>query len=114
MATIDIQTVDRDGITPTTEAVAAGGDQYANDGRQWVEIWNDHASASRTTTIVTQLTVDGQAVADRTVITTAANDTSRFGPFQTNIYNDSSGFVQLTYSDSGANMRIAVFELTQS
>lgn len=57
---------------------------------------NDDASAI-TVTLVTQGTVDSQAVADRTV-TVAAGAIKLIGPFPTATYNDSSGNVQVTYS----------------
>jgi hypothetical protein len=113
MAEITIQTGTRAGITPTFQAVAAGGDEYANDGTPWCVVWNDHAADPRTVTIVTQRVIDGTlAVADRAVTILAANDVAYLGPFGATDYNDGDGMVQLTYSDSGADMRIGVFKLT--
>lgn len=111
MATLTVTSISRDGIVPAPAAVASGGDEFSNDGAVFIEVHNDHATDPRTVTIVTQATVDSQAVSDRAVIITAANDRKLIGPFQTAYYNDGDGMVQLTYSDSGADMRIACFKL---
>lgn len=111
MATLTVQTISRAGVVPAPVAVAAGGDAFANDGNVLIEVWNDHVSAARTVTIATQVTVDGKAVADDAVSITAANDRKLIGPFPPSIYNDVNGQVQLAYSDSGADMRVAVFRL---
>jgi hypothetical protein len=111
MATLSVQTITRSGIVPSLAAVSAAGDVFPNDGRTFIWITNDHGSASRTLTIVTQGTVDGLSVADRTVDITAANDRKLIGPFDPTVYNNASGQVALTYSDSGADMTIGVFRL---
>jgi hypothetical protein len=111
MAVLAVQQVNRAGVVPAPVAVAAAGDSFPNDGRTLVEVWNDHATNPRTVTIVTQVTVDGKAVADDAVAITSANDRKLIGPFPPDIYNDVNGRVQLTYSDSGADMQVAVFRL---
>lgn len=109
MATLTAQQITVSGITPSLATSAAGGDQFANDGTQVVWIQNNHASAARTFTFVTQATLGGLAVTDLTVTVTAANDNAFVGPFPKHIYNDSSGYVQVTYSDSAADCKIGVF-----
>lgn len=111
MATLSVQTISRAGVVPAPVAVASGGDQFANDGKTLIEVWNDHATNPRTATVATQITVDGKAVADDAISITAANDRKLIGPFPPEIYNDVNGMVQLTYSDSGADMRVGVFRL---
>jgi hypothetical protein len=112
MATLTIQTINSSSIVPTTQAVDSGGDEYDNtNSNVFGEIYNDHATLPRTLTIITQKTVDGLAVADRDIIITAANERRFFGPYQAVYYNDGDNLVQLTYSDSGADMRIAVYKL---
>jgi len=96
MAVLTVQTVSRSGLQPSLAAAAGGGDSFANTGNEFVYISNG-GGGSITLTIVTQSTVDGQAVADRTVSVPAGE--SRFvGPFPTSHYNDANGRVQLTYS----------------
>lgn len=111
MATLTVQVIARAGLTPTLAAAASGGDEFANEGYTFVEVVNAHASASRTITIVTQSTVDSQAVADRTVVV-AGPARAFIGPFATGTYNTANDRVQLTYSDSAANLTVGAFRLT--
>lgn len=111
MATLSVQVVARAGLTPSLAAVAAGGDEFSNEGYTFVELRNGHGSASRTITFVTQSTVDGQAVADRTV-TVAAGARALVGPFPTGTYNNANDRVAMTYSDSGADITVGAFRLT--
>ena len=53
MAALTAQQITVTGITPTWAAAASGGDTFENNGVEWLEVWNDHASASRTVTITT-------------------------------------------------------------
>lgn len=96
MATLTVQAISRAGLEPTLQAAASGGDQFANTGREFVRIDNGGGSAV-TVTVTTPQTVDGLAVADRTV-SVPAGETRLVGPFPTANYNDASGRVQLAYS----------------
>lgn len=111
MAILAVQQIGRASVAPALVAVAAGGDSFPNDGRTFIDAWNDHATDPRTFTVVTQATVDGRAVNNLTVNVTAAEDHRFIGPFPPDIYNDANGRVQLTYSNAGANMRVGVFRL---
>lgn len=96
MATLVVDTITRDGLNPTMVAAAGGGDQFANTGKEFVEVDNADA-APMTATFVTQKTVDGQAVGDRAV-TVPAGERRIIGPFDPSVYNDSNGNLQITYS----------------
>lgn len=96
MAQLSVQEIDRDGLNPTLSAAAGGGDSWANTGKEFIYINNGDASPV-TLTIVTQQTVDGQAVADRTV-TIPAGEFRLVGPFPVGTYNDGNNLCQLTYS----------------
>ncbi len=96
MATLTPATAVRDGIDIAGAAAAGGGDAFANDGTQFVLIKNGDI-ADHTVTFVTQVQVDGQAVADKAVVLTAAH-TYLIGPFPTRWYNDANDLVQMTYS----------------
>lgn len=96
MATLTVAASDRAGVDVAGASAAGGGDAFANTGYELVIIKNGDAS-DHTVTFVTQATVDGQAVADRTVTLTAGH-TYAIGPFQPGIYNDANGLVQMTYS----------------
>jgi len=75
----------------------AGGDEFANNNVEFI-----HAKCTGGSpiiiTIVTSKTVDGLAIADRTV-TVPVNEDRMIGPFDKSIYNDANGSVQLAYSD---------------
>lgn len=100
MATLTVQTLDRDGLDTTTTDVAAdvGGDEFNNDGKQTLFSVNNASGSPITVTFVTPITVDGLAVADRDVVV-AAGSTSLIGPFPRSDYNDANNLVQVTYSD---------------
>ena len=49
-------------------------------------------------TIVTQQTVDGEAVGDK-VVNVPTGNTMLIGPFPKDVYNDTDGKVQVTYDD---------------
>ena len=108
MATLSVQTLVKTGSQPSLAACAAGGDEFPNDGSTAILITNANAS-TRTLTIVTQATTDGLAVADRTV-TIAGTDDTFIADLDRNVYNDSSGRVQLTYSTE-ADLTIAILRL---
>lgn len=112
MATLSVQTALKTGITPSQAAVAGGGDQFLNNGKVMVWLTNAHGADPRTITFVTQATTDGLAVADRPVVITAANDDAFVCDLDPNVYNDSSGYCQMTYSDAGADLTVGVFALT--
>lgn len=109
MATLTLQPIGRSGITPAYVACTAGGDQFANAGNVFVHIKNASV-ADITVTIGTPQTVDGLAVADRAVVVPDADEVI-IGPFPRATYNDSSGYVQLTYSGV-TTLTIAAISLT--
>lgn len=110
MALLTVDTITRDGVLYAVVAAAAAGDAFANDGRTLVALYNNHVSADRTVSFDIQKDVDGQDPPSITV-TVGAGETYLVGPFPTGIYNDANGRVQMTYSDSGANIYVGVFKL---
>lgn len=107
MATLTVQEISRSGIVPTYGAAAGGGDQFLNTGREFLAVVNGLVDVN--VTMATQGTVDSQAIGDRTE-TVSASTTQFLGPFPPAIYNDSSGYVQLTYDDV-SNVTVGVFRL---
>lgn len=105
MATLAAQTISRTGIVPTRNAAAGGGDKFLNTGTEFVAIVNGDVG-SRTITIPIPATVDGKAVASRTV-TIAPGVEKIIGPFPPGYYNDASGYVNLTY-DAVTSLTVAV------
>ena len=63
MAILNVQEISRPGLNPTFQAAASSGDSIPNNGRTYAEVVNGGGGALNVTT-VTQLTVDGKAVAD--------------------------------------------------
>jgi len=113
MATIVKQVIDRvTGLNPVFVAAAVAGDDFVNDGKQFVHIKNDDVDAMNVT-IATQppLCGDGLPV-DDVVINIPAAEERLIGGFPFEIYNDtqaSGGKVSLTYDDNTL-VTIGVFE----
>jgi len=96
MATLAAEQIVRAGLSPTFNAAAGGGDEFVNTGNEFIHVKNGH-SGSQDVVIETPATVDGLAVADRTV--SVPNGEERIiGPFPVATYNDVAAKVQLTYS----------------
>lgn len=95
MATFDVDQVVRGGMEPTFETANELGDAFLNDGKVWIHVKN--GAAELVLTLVTQQTVDGEAVDDKTV-TIGASTEQAVGTFPPEVYNDGDGLVQLTYS----------------
>jgi len=105
MGTYTVQSVSRDGVTPTENAVAAS-DEFSNDGHTILIVENG-SGGSLTVTITTPGTVDSQAIADRTV--TVADGTKKaIGPFTRSVYNDSDGNVTVGYSATSSVTAMAL------
>jgi hypothetical protein len=109
MSTLTIQEIARAGITPAYVSATGGGDQFTNNGRVFAQIKNASGGAI-TVTFATQTTIDGLAVTDLTVSVGATTGDKMVGPFPPDIYNDSSGFVQVTYSGV-TSLTIGAFRL---
>lgn len=104
MATLSPQTVTRSGLAATYASAASGGDQFLNNGKMLLHVKNGATDCN--VTVSTPNTVDGLAIADLTV-TVSASTEEFIGPFPASIYNDSSGYVQLSYDDE-SNVTVAV------
>jgi hypothetical protein len=96
MAELTVQQLSRAGIELSLSAAAAGGDSFPNNGDTLFVVKNGN-TAERGVTFAIQRTVDSQSVTGRTVTAVTAA-TMLVGPFPTEIYNDSDGLVQVTYS----------------
>jgi len=98
------------GLNLTANAAASGGDQFLNDGQIVLELTNAHASAARTITVNSQTACDQGSDHDIACVV-AALTTRYLGPFNEKRFNDSNGYVQLTYSDSGADITVGVLKV---
>jgi hypothetical protein len=114
MATLTVQTISRSGVA--VSLVAAGttsaGDEFVNDGRTFLEVNNANASASRTVTVTSRVTSPPPGTAAANVVVTV-NQSSRvkIGPFPTQAFNDANSRAKVTYSNSGADLTVAVYTL---
>ena len=99
MATLTVNKLTRAGfkVGDTFVAVAAGGDKFANSGRESIVVFNGNAGSLTVTADIIEA-VDGQAITDRTW-TLATQASLIIGPFP-QAYNDAGGFLNLTYSVS--------------
>lgn len=97
MATISVQTILKTGTTVTLTAAAGGGDQFTLTDQNDVYVMNNGSGGAITVTFVTQATTDGLAIADRTV-SVGAGDRDEVSDLDPNVYRDTNGFCQVTYS----------------
>lgn len=111
MATLSVQTIALAGITPSFVAVAAGGDEFPNDGNTFIELVNSSGANSYTLTFTSPVTVEGVAVADPTVVV-GTSARKKIGPFPVSVFNNSSGRVAVGYTGSApaTDLTIGVFK----
>jgi hypothetical protein len=117
MADRSPQAVDDDGVTLTFNAAAAGGDTMLNENkRTMLFVRNSHATDARTVTIAAvQTTRDGQGVwpemtLANLAVVVAAQTTVAIGPLPSAFNHATSKWLQLTYTNSGADLAIAGME----
>jgi len=95
-AELTVQSVVRAGLDPTMVAVdTTDGDYFSNNGKTFLYIVK--GTGGTTVTIQTPDTVDGLAVAERTVSIATGTD-YMIGPFPPSVYNRSDDTVRVTYS----------------
>lgn len=95
---------------PTLVSVDPDGDYFTNSGRTFIKVKNAHGTLTRTVTVVSQVNCNyGENHPAPCVL--AAGETKLFGPFPKDRFNDSDGYCQITYSDAGDSLTIAVIEV---
>lgn len=98
------------GLTlPTLAGVDGEGNYFTNSGRHFISVKNA-SGAERTVTIVTQ-TECTLGTKHNVAIVFAAGTEKLIGPFPKARFNDEDGYIQITYSDAGDSLTIAVMEL---
>jgi len=108
MALLTVQQVTTTGAAITWTSASGGGDTFENAGEGTVFLArNAHASETRTLTFATAATVEGLAIADRTLAITAAADYGMIKLTPATLYNDGDGIVTVTYS-SASDVSVAV------
>jgi len=116
MATIAKQVINRTtGLNPVFVAADVGGDDFVNDGKQFVHIKNGDVDAMNVTITTNAIDCgDGLVLAD-VVINIPASEERMIGGFPFEIYNDTAaegGKVRLAYDDNTL-VTLAVFEYTK-
>ena len=108
---ITVQEISREGLEETYVAAAqdlyGNGMSFPNSGKEFIRI--KQGVGARVLTIVNPTTVDGLAVADRTVAIGASKN-YMIGPFPKS-YNDADGLIHITF-DALTNTTIAVIRLS--
>jgi len=98
MATLTPASAARSANPITFTGASPGGDEFANTGKELLFVRHTNAGGVGVTlTITSQATVDGLAVADRTVAIDPG-ETHVLGPWPKAAYNDASGNVALSWS----------------
>lgn len=102
------------GITESLSAASGDGHSFTNTGDEFVIVTNDYTDTV-TMTVVTGGTIGGLAIADVDVAV-AAGATAIVGPFQTGIFNQSSGDIYLNWnaavtSTVADSVTLAVFQV---
>jgi hypothetical protein len=108
MGTLAAQVIVLAGVTPSLAAASAGGDQWANTGREYLHIKNAGGSSI-------DVTVNSQKTCnqgfDHDVTVAVPNGEERLvGPFPKERFNDENGYAQVSYSDV-TSVTIGVFRL---
>ena len=101
----------------TFAAATSGGDVAPNDGKTLLLVLNVHASLARTVTVTAQDTTANApgfgavTKADAVqAVETATLDV--LGPFPTTAFNNSSGQIVITYSDSADSLTVAAVRVS--
>ncbi len=115
MATLASQAANEDGLTVAETAAAGGGDQFTNTGIEFLLV-NNESGGAITVTITAQDTSTttggfGILTKDDRVISVGAGAIEIIGKFAKSAYNDSSNFVQVTYSGV-TSLTVAVIHFT--
>jgi len=108
MATLSVQIAVLAGLTPAYSACAAGGDEFANSGREVIHVKNGH-TAPWTVTANSQAICSQGYDHDAAVVVTNAQERI-IGPFPKARFDDANAKVQLTYSGVTA-LTIAVIRV---
>lgn len=112
MATLSVQTKSALALVGNMAAAASGGDEVPNaNGRTVLVIANRHASAARTVTLTSTRTKLAQGTAASNLATViAAGKVAVIGPLDKASWNNVSGRVALSYSDSAADIFVGAYE----
>lgn len=109
--TISLQKIVPTGLTPafTGSLLTTNTYKVRNNGNVVVQVKKSGAGDC-TVTINTPGTVGGLAIAEQTVTVVATTGDKMIGPFPPSVYNDSSGDLNITFSEI-TGLTMAAFEI---
>lgn len=107
MATLTVEKMDWDGLSPTGAAASSGGDQAPCGPGRFLYVSNA-STGSVTVTVATPGTVRGAAIED--AAPSVAAGAVHMLPLLKTLYADSDGLASVTYSAS-ASVTVAVVEM---
>lgn len=110
MATLTVQVAGPGGITPNFQAVAAGGDDFPNNGRVLLEIVNASGSNAYTLTITTSKTAPGGVAIEDPQVSIPTSGRRIVGPFAIGSFGSS---VALAYAGSApaTDLTVALYKI---
>lgn len=100
MATLTVQTPTTAGVVLTYNTANATTDNFVNNGRTVAIIKNSSGANAYTVTATTQGTFKTFAITSPTAAVAVSSAGVAIGPFDTEVFNNSSGQCVLTYSGS--------------
>lgn len=106
---LTVQQIARSGLAPSYTAANAAGHSVQNNGRVFLHVKNAGGSICNVT-IETPGTVDGLAVADRTVAVAATTGDAMIGPFPENVYDQADGTINVDF-DQVTSVTVAALRL---
>ena len=109
MATLTVQDIAVDGLTPSYVAADVAGDEFANSARAFVHVKNGGVSSVNVTIASQFAPSPGVGPAD-IVISIPAGGETMAGPLNNRVFNNADGNVELTYSDV-TNVTVAALSL---
>lgn len=96
----DVEKMSRAGLAATYHADLTDSDSYLvrNNGRTFLHV-KKTGVGDCTVTIVTPNVIDGNAIADPTVLVVATTGDMFIGPFANRVYNNVNGDVEVSFSE---------------
>jgi hypothetical protein len=99
---LTVQEVTKAGAALTyANANTSDGNEFANDGKTYLAMYNNGSTGTATVTIATGATVAGYALGDQTV-SLSTTQIKIAGPFPPEVFNDSAGVINLAITGTGA------------
>lgn len=99
-------------LTMSTGAYSLGN-SFFNDGKTYLIVQKAATAATSTLTIATGGTVGGYAIDNQSVSLAQSTTNTLYviGPFSTDVFNDSSNNVTVTYSEGTTGVKVAAVRM---